>query len=119
MIRVVAAGTVVLVPFPFSGLGGRKRRPAVVVSPRGFHREDVVVCAVTSQVSPRLSRWELPLSAEDLEERRLPKPSVILIGKPFTIHSELIVGRFGRLRREKLTDVLGRLRALFGDAQSG
>ena len=110
-------GTVVLVPFPFTDLSGSKQRPAVVVSPEGFRAEDVVVCAVTSQVPARLSEWEVPLSAGDLEERRLPKPSVILVGKLFTIHRELIRGRFGRLRREKHADVLRRLRALFREAE--
>jgi mRNA interferase MazF len=110
----MAPGTVVLVPFPFTDLSGRKQRPAIVVSLERFHDEDVVVCAVTSQVPRTLSRWELALSADDLEERRLPKPSVILVGKLFTIHRELIVGRYGRLRNQKLAEVLGRLRELFG-----
>lgn len=47
-------GTVVLVPFPFTDLSGTKRRPALVVSPHGFHPEDVVLCAVTSQVPESL-----------------------------------------------------------------
>jgi len=106
----------VLVPFPFTDLSGRKQRPAIAVSPLGFHAEDVVVCAVTSQVPPELTRWELSLSADDLEERRLPKPSVILVRKVFTIHRELIRDQFGMLRREKLASVLARLRELFGEA---
>jgi mRNA interferase MazF len=41
---------VVLVPFPFTDLSGRKRRPALVVSPEGFSEEDLVLCAITSRV---------------------------------------------------------------------
>jgi hypothetical protein len=46
-------------------------------------------------------------------ERRLPKPSVIQVGKLFTIHRGLIRARFGRVRGAKLAEVLGRLQALF------
>ena len=37
-----------MVPFPFTDLSGRKRRPALVVSPEGFSAEDLILCAVTS-----------------------------------------------------------------------
>lgn len=113
----VPPGAVVLVPFPFTDLSGRKQRPVIVVSPAEFHVEDLVVCAVTSQVRLELTPWELPLSAEDLEERRLPKPSVIQVGKLFTIHRDLIRAQFGTLRREKLVAVLNQLRDLFGEGK--
>ena len=107
-------GALVLVPFPFTDLTGQKRRPAVVVSPRGFHAEDVVVCAVTSRVPPRLDRWGIALDAGDMVERRLPRPSVVLVGKLFTIHRDLIRGVAGRLEPAKLDELLDRLRDLFG-----
>jgi mRNA-degrading endonuclease toxin of MazEF toxin-antitoxin module len=47
----------VLVPFPFTDLSGQKQRPAVVVSPSRFHPDDLVVCAITSQVPPHLFPW--------------------------------------------------------------
>ncbi|MGH3088030.1 MAG: type II toxin-antitoxin system PemK/MazF family toxin, partial [Rubrobacteraceae bacterium] len=59
-------GSVVLVPFPFTDLSGRKRRPALVVSPEGFHGEDLILCAITSQLSDKLSEWEAPLEASDM-----------------------------------------------------
>jgi mRNA interferase MazF len=104
---------VILVPFPFTDLSGGKQRPALVVSPAGFHDADVVLCAISSRVPQRLSPWELPLDASDVVERRLPKPSVIQVGKLFTIHRGLIRARFGRVRGAKLAEVLGRLQALF------
>lgn len=106
----------VLVPFPFTDLSTQKRRPALVVSPSGFHAEDLILCAITSQVPRRLSRWEIELQAQDLTGQVLPKPSVIRIGKLITLHRELIVGQFGVVREEKLADVLARLRVLFGPA---
>ena len=41
-----AAGTVVLVPFPFSDLSQAKLRPAVVLAEVG--REDWILCHITS-----------------------------------------------------------------------
>lgn len=45
-------GDVVLVPFPFTDQSGTKKRPAVVVSSRGYNceRRDMVIMAITSQI---------------------------------------------------------------------
>jgi mRNA-degrading endonuclease toxin of MazEF toxin-antitoxin module len=109
-------GTVVLLPFPFTDLSGRKRRPALVVSPEGFHEEDLILCAVTSQVPEKLSKWEVLLEAKDMAEEALPGRSVIKVSKLFTIHRSLIVSRFGSVRERKLSEVLERLHGLFAEA---
>jgi mRNA interferase MazF len=46
-------GDVVLVPFPFTDQTASKKRSAVVVSADAYHqrRPDVIVMAVTSQIS--------------------------------------------------------------------
>lgn len=106
-------GALVLVPFPFTDLTGQKQRPAIVISPPGVHPQDLVVCAVTSRVPPRVGRWEIPLEAADIVERRLPRPSVILVGKLFTIHRNLVRGVVGRVESPKMDEVLDRLRELF------
>lgn len=106
-------GSVVLVPFPFTDLSGRKRRPALVVSPGGFHDEDLILCAITSQLPQRLSEWEATLEARDIVEKKLPKKSVVKSGKLFTMHRNLITGRFGTVKEHKLQEILGKLRALF------
>lgn len=109
-------GSVVLVPFPFTDLSGRKRRPALVVSPLQFHEEDLILCAITSQVPQKLSEWEATLKAEDMVEEKLPKDSVVKAGKLFTMHQGLISGRFGTVKEQKLHEVLKKLRTLFGHA---
>jgi mRNA-degrading endonuclease toxin of MazEF toxin-antitoxin module len=106
-------GSVVLVPFPFTDLSGRKRRPALVVSPEGFHDEDLILCAITSQLPESLSQWEVPLEAADMVEERLPKRSVVKVGKLFTMHRNLIARRFGTAKERKLQEVLDKLRVLF------
>ena len=44
---------------------------------------------------------------------RLPKPSVVKLGKIFTAHHGLIIRRAGHLRKESLAKILARLRQLF------
>jgi len=109
----MARGDIVLVPFPFTDLTGQKRRPALVVSPDGFDPEDLVLCAITSRVPGRLLPWDVSLDTQDLAEGQLPRPSLVRVGKLFTMHHALIVGRFGSIRPQKLADVLTLLQRLF------
>ena len=102
-----------MVPFPFTDLSGRKRRPALVVSPGSFREEDLILCAITSRVPERLSAWDVPLGPVDMAAGKLPKESVVKIGKLFTTHRSLIASLFGDIKEEKLGEVLGRLRDLF------
>jgi len=86
-----ARGTVVFVPFPFTDLSGRKRRPALVVSPDGFDQEDLILCAITSRVPQTPSAWEVVLEAQDMADEALPKRSVVKTGKLFTMHIDGVV----------------------------
>lgn len=109
----MAQGDIVLVPFPFTDLSGQKRRPALVVSPNGFDPEDLVLCAITSRLPGRPLPWDVSLRAQDLVNGALPRPSVVKVGKLFTMRHALIAGRFGRVRPQKLADVLRALQRLF------
>ena len=111
-------GDVVLVPFPFTDLTGQKRRPAVVVSPDGFDPEDLVLCAITSRIPGQPLAWDVHLRAQGLVDGVLPRPSVVQVGKLFTMRQALIVGHFGRLRPQKLADVLYALQRLFQPDES-
>ena len=110
-------GAVVLVPFPFTDLSDSKRRPALVVSPQGFHDEDLILCAITSQVPQRLSEREVVLEAGDLIEEQLPKKSIVKPGKLFTMHHSLIASRYGTVKLYKLTEVLQALRKVFAEPE--
>jgi hypothetical protein len=46
-------------------------------------------------------------------EEKLPKQSIVKVGKLFTMHRELIAGRYGAVKEHKLQEVLGKLQALF------
>ncbi len=85
----------------------------MVVSPEGFGREDLILCAITSQVPQTPSAWEVPLGESDMAEGELPKKSIIKAGKLFTMHERLVATRFGAVRDQKLQEVLVVLRGLF------
>jgi mRNA interferase MazF len=90
-------GDVVLVPFPFTDLSAIKQRPALVLSPERLNkgRPDLVVAAITSQIQDVISEDEILLSDSDLKTAGLPKPSIIKLGKIFTIHQGLIRKKLG------------------------
>ncbi len=106
----------VLVPFPFTDLSGRKRRPALVVSPDGFGEEDLILCAITSRVPAEPTDEEVLLEPADVVDRPLPKRSLAKVGKLFTMHQRLVAGAFGVVSEEKLEETLGKLRRLFAEA---
>jgi mRNA interferase MazF len=108
-------GDLVLLPFPFTDLSAIKRRPALIISPDRLHQDsdDVILAAITSQVPPTLSQFEMPLRSRDMAVGRLPKPSVVRLAKIFTAHRGIIVKRVGRLQQESLARILARLRSLF------
>ncbi len=97
------AGSVVLVPFPFSDLTRSKRRPAVVLA--SVSRGDVVLCQVTS--NPYGDSIAVAIDDPDFSEGGLRRErSFVRPGKLFTASSELVVARVGRLTQEKHREVL-------------
>jgi mRNA interferase MazF len=103
-----AAGSVVLVPFPFSDLSASKRRPAVVLADAG--RGDWVLCQVTS--SPYSDPQAIELTNSDFSRGSLQTISYARPGKLFTAHQTLIVSEVGTLTREAFDRVIEAVVAL-------
>ncbi|GMV38978.1 MAG: hypothetical protein AMXMBFR64_06940 [Myxococcales bacterium] len=104
---VPAAGSVVLLPFPFSDLSHSKRRPAVVLASVG--QGDCV--QVTS--NPYGAPHAISNADGDLAEGGLHHESFARPGKLFTASESLFVATPGRLRPAKhgeLIAVVGLLR---------
>lgn len=91
-----AFGDVVLVPFPFTDQSGTKKRPAVVMSSRGYNagRRDLLIMAITSQIRQPLGFGEAMVA--DWQAAGLIKPSVL---KPVftTIEQGLVIRAMGTL----------------------
>lgn len=89
----LAAGEVVLVPFPFSDLSQSKVRPALCLADAS--RWDWVLCQITS--SPYGDPATIPLNAGDFSSGGLLIASFARPGKLFTAHSSLFVRSVGQL----------------------
>ena len=97
------AGSVVLVPFPFSDLSQSKRRPAVVLAEAG--RGDWILCQVTSK--PYADARAVMLTEADFEHGSLSLVSYARPAKLFTAHESLFVSEAGMLldtSLKKITD---------------
>lgn len=97
----LAAGAVVLVPFPFSDLSNAKLRPAVVLAAVG--RDDFVLCQVTS--NPYADPLAVRLVEDSFGEGSLSRVSFVRPGKLFTAHESLIRARVGQLREPASTQI--------------
>ena len=108
-------GDVILVPFPFTDLTMVKRRPALVLSANWFNasREDCILAAITSQIPFELQPDEYRLSASDLVAGGLPKPSLVRLGKLFTMSKSLFRKRLGTLPEATMVAVLEQMELVF------
>ena len=94
-----SAGEVVLVSFPYSGLTGMSRRPALVLLDIGD--DDVVVARITSQAI----RDTFDIELLEWREAGLLLPSVVRLHKLATLEKSLVVRRLGSLMPGDWTNV--------------
>ena len=91
----MTTGDIVLIPFPFSELTQVKLRPAVVITETADKYKDLVVSAISSQVPVAISDAEIIIKPDSLNGLR--SVSVIKVDRIFTLKSEKVVARIGRL----------------------
>jgi mRNA interferase MazF len=92
-------GTVVLTPFPFTDLSGRKVRPAVAVSRTNRPEHGVILAFITSQrggpVLP--SDLSIPDSHPDFPLTGRKVSSVVKCDKLVTVDAAILLGELGEL----------------------
>ena len=95
---MVVKGSVVLVNFPFTDLSQTKLRPAIIlwIDTAGT---DVVVCAITSQKTDRLSDGEFLINVTDSEfpQTGLRVSSKVRTTRIATLSRQLVVRKLGEL----------------------
>ena len=107
-----SAGTVVLIPFPFSDLSRSKLRPAVVLADAG--RDDWVLCQVTS--NSYADPLAIIIKDAGFSEGSLQKISYARPMKLFTANRDIIVSQVGRLTSEVFGDIIHQITKTFSDA---
>jgi len=100
-----SAGSVVLVPFPFSDLSESKLRPAVILAE--ISRDDFVCCQVTS--NPYADPNAVELAEEDFTEGSLKRVSYARPGKLFTANLQLFEGVAGVLEDGPQEEIIDRI----------
>jgi len=101
-------GDLVVVAFPFSGMKGTKRRPAIVVAK--LKGDDIIVCNITSS---RFDRYSISISNDDLEQGILKSDSQIRPNILFTMENDDIDYKIGYLNESKIKEVENRLVKIF------
>ncbi|HLD34184.1 MAG TPA: type II toxin-antitoxin system PemK/MazF family toxin [Candidatus Nanoarchaeia archaeon] len=101
-----------LVPFPFSDQTGKKVRPILLLSKDQFNNssEDVIVCAITSNISEKHS---ISLKNEQLEEGELLNQCAIKPENVLKINKKLFLKRIGRINHSTFTQTLEKFYNLF------
>ena len=107
------AGSVVLVPFPFSDLTLSKKRPCVVLSksePKGLPPH-LILAMITSN----LSGLEFPndIRIKDLASAGLPKPSIVRLDKMVTVESNIVHKKLGELAEKDTLVLKKKLKVVF------
>ncbi len=104
-----SAGSVILIPFPFSDLSQSKIRPALVLAEVG--RGDLILCQITSKsyADARAIRLDGP----DFATGGLALISYVRPGKLFTANETLMLEEVGHLRAEKVGSILQAVAGLF------
>jgi mRNA interferase MazF len=97
-----SAGSVILVPFPFSDLSHSKLRPAVVLA--DVSRGDLILCQITSKTYADPQTIEL--NDESFAKGSLHVVSYARPGKLFTANRSLIVRQVGILKKDVIEQIV-------------
>ena len=105
-------GEIILIPIPFTDLSSQKRRPVVIVSNDVYNSKsaDIVVVAMTS--NPTSVDYSFTITATDLENGTLNRPSKIRVDKIYTLSQSIIVKTFGRVNAKTLERIRQTLKDL-------
>jgi len=92
-------GDIVLIPFPFTDLSGKKNRPALILVDGEV---DITVSFITTQL-----KWQedSDVKIEPTQTNGLKKTSLIRLSKLATIDKDLVIGKLGNLSQDELTSV--------------
>ena len=99
---------VVVVPFPFSGQAGEKRRPAVALSTKRFNRGGHTILAMITSAAHRPWAADTPITG--LSSAGLRARCIVRL-KLFTLDNRLLLRRSGSLDAADQRQLLENLRA--------
>lgn len=104
-----SAGSIVLLPFPFSDLSQSKIRPAMVLADAG--RGDWILCQITSK--PYSDNRAVQITELDFAEGGLQLSSYVRPAKLFTANNAIFLSIAGRLNDSSRKRILTIVREIF------
>lgn len=114
--RALHQGEVILVPFPFADLTGKKLRPAVIVSvdPQGPELIIAFITSVLTNRSPRGAEVELLRGDPEFSVSGLKTDSLVRLDKLVTVSRAVISRRLGAVGSATKAKLLASLGLAFG-----
>jgi mRNA interferase MazF len=100
-------GNIILIPFPFTDLSGKKLRPAVILIATDY---DLTVSFITTQLKWK-ENTDLELVPTNLNGIKMP--SLIRLSKIATIDRSLAIGKLGELHHNEIMDLNNKLKIIF------
>ncbi|MCJ7634330.1 type II toxin-antitoxin system PemK/MazF family toxin [Candidatus Bathyarchaeota archaeon] len=109
-------GDIILILFPFTNLGQKKQRPALVISSAWYNhiRADLIVLPISSRVPDVPQRDDYVLSDDDKHCCGLLKDSVVKLGKVMTLHKGLVLHVLGKLPEETFNKIMRDVQDVIG-----
>ncbi|VEN74392.1 conserved hypothetical protein [Candidatus Desulfarcum epimagneticum] len=107
---------IVLIPFPFDDLSGKKVRPAVCLTePIGRYRH-VVLAFITSKIPKKLLKTDIVIASgeEDFGLSGLRVSSTLRLHRMMTVSVDIVQRELGRLPETKQKITQSKLKELFG-----
>jgi len=103
---------IVLVPFPFTDLSTRKKRPALVVSPDKHNKgNEIVIAFITSNITAKRRLGDYIIN--EWAAANLPKPSLIRM-RFATIDKTMVIKKIGKLSTPDINAFKQELLNFFG-----
>ncbi len=103
-------GDIILIAFPFAELTNRKVRPCVVVCTTKDKYKDLVISAISSVVTDKLSENEILIAPDS--SNNLRTTSVIKVDRIVTAKQKDIITRIGELGSEHKEEFIKAFKSL-------
>ena len=90
---MLEAGSIALLPVPFSDQSATKKRPVLLLTDPDAYG-DFIAMPITSQAGQPNT---LPINQADMQDGSLKKPSWVRYDKPLSLHRSIVAKVFGKI----------------------
>lgn len=105
------AGQIALMPFPYTNLASSKTRPVLLLKRLDQHKDDWLVCMISSQLHQLQPELDWILTPEDSEfsASGLRVASLFRLSRIAILDGALLIGKLGEIPEHRLNELQQRL----------